>query len=217
MSNMHDLPQALMRGPGLGPKPTRAQKPRPVSKREAMLPEIPNPWGLSALQCEVLRLKVLGLDSIEIGERLCISFKTVATHLSRLKERMGVDSPMQAALLWDRHFRAVAAAAAGSAEVKAGRVYLAGPMTGMEHLNFPAFHRFAASLRASGYEVINPAEINADPTEGWAACMRKDIAQLVTCSHIALMPGWEKSRGASLEAYIANNLGMRAIYLTEAS
>lgn len=91
------------------------------------------------------------------------------------------------------------------------RVYVAGPMTGIPELNFPAFHRAAASLRASGYTVINPAEINPDPDAKWEQCMREDIAQLVTCDAIALLPGWQKSRGATLEQHIAKQLGMREI------
>lgn len=88
------------------------------------------------------------------------------------------------------------------------RIYIAGPMSGLPDLNFPAFHAAAAQLRASGYDAVNPAEINADPNAGWEDCMRADIAQLVTCKAIALLPGWEKSRGARLEAHIADQLGM---------
>jgi hypothetical protein len=97
------------------------------------------------------------------------------------------------------------------------RLYLAGPMTGLPELNFPAFHAAAARLRESGYDVVNPAEINVDPSEGWAACLRKDIAQLVTCEGIALLPGWEKSRGARLEHRIATELGMREIFVNHHS
>ena len=92
------------------------------------------------------------------------------------------------------------------------RIYIAGPMTGLPDLNFPAFHAEAARLRALGYEVSNPAEINPDPTAGWEACMRADIAELVKCDGVALLPGWERSRGASLEAHIAHSLGMRLVY-----
>ena len=88
------------------------------------------------------------------------------------------------------------------------RLYLAGPMTGIEDLNFPAFHAEAARLRALGYTVINPAKINADPNAGWQACMRADIKQLVDCDGIALLDGWENSRGASLEHHIALSLEM---------
>lgn len=95
------------------------------------------------------------------------------------------------------------------------RIYLAGPMTGYEGLNFPAFHRAAAALREAGFDVVNPAEINTDPTARWEDCMRADIAQLVTCERIALLPGWEQSRGARIEASIANALGMPPMYLDQ--
>lgn len=88
------------------------------------------------------------------------------------------------------------------------RVYVAGPMTGLQDLNFPAFHAAALALRARGFEVINPAEINVDPKTSWAACMRQDIAQLVTCDAVVVLPRWEASKGASLEVYIAERLGM---------
>ena len=52
------------------------------------------------------------------------------------------------------------------------RTYIAGPMTGIEALNFPLFHRVAAELRARGIDAVNPAEINADSTATWHACMR---------------------------------------------
>jgi hypothetical protein len=87
------------------------------------------------------------------------------------------------------------------------KIYIAGPMTGLPELNFPAFHAAAAVLRERGHTVINPAEINLDVGADWADCMRADIAQLVTCDSICLLPGWEKSRGATLEHHIAAALG----------
>ena len=55
------------------------------------------------------------------------------------------------------------------------RIYIAGPMSNMPSLNFPAFHAEAARLRGLGYEVVNPAEVNPDPTAGWHA--RKDTGE----------------------------------------
>lgn len=92
--------------------------------------------------------------------------------------------------------------------LRAGRVYIAGPMTGYADLNFPAFHAEAKALRVAGLEVTNPAEINVDPNMGWSTCMRADIAQLVTCDRIHLLPGWSNSKGASLEHHIASELGL---------
>ena len=88
------------------------------------------------------------------------------------------------------------------------KTYIAGPMTGLPDLNFPAFHAAAAELRALGHTVVNPAEINPDHHMSWEACMRKDIAELVTCHHIHLLAGWEGSRGATLEHHIAERLGL---------
>jgi hypothetical protein len=88
------------------------------------------------------------------------------------------------------------------------RVYIAGPMTGLPDHNFPAFHAMAAQLRAQGLDAVNPAEINAGKDGAWADYMRADIAQLVTCDSLMLLPGWERSRGAKLEFRIAVELGM---------
>lgn len=88
------------------------------------------------------------------------------------------------------------------------RIYIAGPMTGLPELNFPAFHAAAAKLRGFGFEVVNPAEINVDPAGRWEDCMRADIRELVTCDAVALLPGWKQSRGAQLEHHIAQALGM---------
>lgn len=87
------------------------------------------------------------------------------------------------------------------------RIYLAGPCTGLPEFNYPAFHAEAARLRELGYHVENPAEINPDGGS-WGDCMRRDLAQLVTCDAIALLPGWIDSRGATLERYVAFQLGM---------
>lgn len=90
------------------------------------------------------------------------------------------------------------------------KLYLAGPMTGYPELNFPAFHAAAAQLRAAGYEVVNPAELNLDPSTPWRVCMQIDIRELVLCEGIALLPAWERSKGALLEYRIATGLDMPA-------
>lgn len=97
------------------------------------------------------------------------------------------------------------------------KIYIAGPMTGLPDLNFPAFHGEASWLRAMGNEVINPAEVNPDPATKWEDCMRADIAQLVTCDGIHMLAGWEKSRGATLEHHIALSLGMEITFSPRAA
>lgn len=89
------------------------------------------------------------------------------------------------------------------------RLYIAGPMSGLPELNFPAFHAAAARLRAAGHEAINPAEINVDPASGWAECLKADIPQLLRCDGLVCLPGWVASRGARLEVHIAAELALQ--------
>lgn len=89
------------------------------------------------------------------------------------------------------------------------KLYIAGPMSGYPELNFPAFHAEAARLRALGYEIVNPAEIDVGPNPDWLTAMRADIKQLVDCDGIALLPGADQSPGARLEQTIARGLGLR--------
>lgn len=88
-------------------------------------------------------------------------------------------------------------------------------MTGHPDLNFPLFHAEAKRLRSVGHEIVNPAEINVDPAKGWEDSMRADIAELVTCQAIAMLPGWQQSRGATLEHHIATQLGLEVIHLSQ--
>lgn len=96
------------------------------------------------------------------------------------------------------------------------RVYLAGPISGMPENNFPAFHRAAADLRAAGHEVFNPAEFGAEKSESdRRAILRDELAWI--CDHaeaIALMPGWERSRGATAELALANAIDLKVLRLT---
>lgn len=88
------------------------------------------------------------------------------------------------------------------------RIYLAGPMTGLQDFNYPAFHAEAARLRALGYQVENPAE-NPEPACGsWAMYMRAALRQLLTCDRVALLPGWEGSKGAREEVRVSATLGI---------
>lgn len=98
----------------------------------------------------------------------------------------------------------------------AKRVYLAGPMTGLPDLNYPAFHAKAAELRARGWHVENPADNPEPPCGTWNGYVRMGIWQLTTCEAIYLLPGWTSSKGACLEFSIAQALGLEVIEGTPA-
>jgi len=94
---------------------------------------------------------------------------------------------------------------------RANRLYLAGPMTGFEDFNFPAFNKMAAELRARGYVVENPAEHGVVDGADWADYMAYDLTRFGLCGQVAVLPGWEISKGARLEVHIARELGMKVV------
>jgi hypothetical protein len=91
------------------------------------------------------------------------------------------------------------------------RIFVAGPMSDLPAMNYPAFHAASARLRAMGYHVENPAENPKPPCGTWAGYMRLSIPQLLTCDFVATLPGWVKSRGATIEVGIAYALAMPVI------
>jgi hypothetical protein len=100
-------------------------------------------------------------------------------------------------------------------------LYIAGPMTGIQEFNFPAFRQAAQQLRDAGHVVVSPHEwplpcgcVDLPPRCGavdhaWAEFLRSDLIVLLNHAEgVALLPGWEKSRGATLEVHVAEALGM---------
>ena len=91
------------------------------------------------------------------------------------------------------------------------KLYLAGPMRGYAEFNFPAFREAASKLREAGYKVWSPAE--HDEAEGFNPLtdvaqplkyyMKHDLPAVLDADAIAVLPGWEKSRGATLEVHVA--------------
>jgi hypothetical protein len=95
-------------------------------------------------------------------------------------------------------------------------------MTGLPQFNFPLFHSAAAKLRAAGFNIISPAELDSPQVqaeamasttgqldaagkiagETWGQILARDV-QIVAdqVQGIIFLPGWSKSRGAQLEAF----------------
>ena len=92
------------------------------------------------------------------------------------------------------------------------RIYISGPMTGHEDHNFPAFHAAAERFRKAGWEVANPAENFGGRTDlPRETYLRADVILLAQCDAIALLPGWQDSRGARLECLLARELGIEVL------
>lgn len=103
------------------------------------------------------------------------------------------------------------------------KVYIAGPMTGKENYNFEAFEK--AREAWSNHEVWTPFDSNdlvwqrhfgkdfdpftdkcdyGDPLI--AEMIGENLKALASCDGIALLPGWQDSRGSKLEIHLAKLL-----------
>lgn len=104
------------------------------------------------------------------------------------------------------------------------KAYIAGPMTGIPAFNIPAFDEAARDLRAFGWEVVSPAELDDPETrrialaspdgapgsgsangETWGDFLARDVKLLADggIDAVYVLPGWERSKGARLETYVA--------------
>ncbi|MFB7798961.1 DUF4406 domain-containing protein [Isoptericola sp. NPDC056134] len=93
------------------------------------------------------------------------------------------------------------------------KVYLSGPMTGYPEQNYPAFFAAESVLADLGHLVCNPARQPERAT--WADYLRADLADVLVADALAVLPGWEASRGAQLEVHVAHALGVPVIPLDQ--
>jgi hypothetical protein len=115
------------------------------------------------------------------------------------------------------------------------KIYVAGPMRGIPEFNFPAFMKAADKLRDEGHYVFNPAErdIKEHGPQVAYGNMTGDLEQ-ATREHgfnlrdalcddltfickeadaVALLPGWQRSKGATAERATAEALGLQILEL----
>ena len=95
------------------------------------------------------------------------------------------------------------------------KLYIAGPMTGLPEFNYPAFEAARLELQRAGYEVLCPTDSEQHNDTGapqtWDWYMRHAIRMVLDADGIALLPGWEQSRGAGVEVNLAFELGVEFI------
>ena len=97
-------------------------------------------------------------------------------------------------------------------------VYLSGKMTGLEQSEYERnFKNGADFYKACGFLVVNPCDLSAEvqrekenPT--YEDYMQKDLEALRTCTHIAMLEGWESSPGARRERAEAERLGLEIMF-----
>lgn len=99
-------------------------------------------------------------------------------------------------------------------------IYIAGPMSGIPDHNFPAFDDAAERFRSLGWHVVNPAEMERVSKDDrppdnipirpdqYRVYMLRDLSAICSCTAIALLPGWEKSRGVKVELALARLINL---------
>lgn len=87
-------------------------------------------------------------------------------------------------------------------------VFVNGSMMAPASNRLQSFQRAAEQLRQHGYTVTNPVELAVDNPLNKEAHLRSDIAALLACDTMALLPGWHASKDAQLLTSIAARLGM---------
>lgn len=114
------------------------------------------------------------------------------------------------------------------------RLYIAGPMTGIPQFNFPAFDAMAARLRSANYTPVSPAELDSPSDRAaalaspdgsmlsygkgskktWGDFLARDV-KLITdggIEGVVVLKGWQASRGARLETFVANGIHGLPVY-----
>lgn len=96
------------------------------------------------------------------------------------------------------------------------RVYIAGPMRGYKYYNFDAFDRMEQQIRCAGHIPISPAQLdrqndfnpyNLPEDHDWNSLsgldlkeiIKRDVDAVQSCDAYVMLPGWEKSKGATAE------------------
>ena len=95
-------------------------------------------------------------------------------------------------------------------EIIKEKVYISGPIAGYDMAERKlAFLKVQHMLETLGYQAVNPFDNGVPDDEHWSVHMKADIAMLVQCDAIYMMPGWELSKGCKLELDVATSCGIR--------
>lgn len=90
-------------------------------------------------------------------------------------------------------------------------LFISGPISGVPDYGMN-FGRASKELVDAGYEIMTPVNNRpwvVDEDEAlWTSYMRASLRQLLRCHGVALLEGWQYSRGAQVEKALADSLGI---------
>lgn len=108
------------------------------------------------------------------------------------------------------------------------KVYISGPITGIENDNRDEFKMYSKKFSDLGFETINPHDLftkeevedlkircfiknEITENEMWVIFMKKDLPEMFKCDFVAVLKNWNKSKGANLEVHNAKELYMPVV------
>lgn len=112
------------------------------------------------------------------------------------------------------------------------KIYLSGPISGLTpseyHENFEKAEEY---IKANGHEPLSPLNVKACKEEScqkkpeykesgeylhsWECYLKYDLLAMLECEGIIMLPGWESSKGATLEHETAQKAGMMVFLMHE--
>ena len=96
------------------------------------------------------------------------------------------------------------------------KIYISGKISGTNLTETrKRFASVAKAMKRIGVEPVNPFENGLTEHDTWEAHIVKDIATLLQCKAIYMLQGWQESKGARIEHYIATEIGMPIMYEIE--
>lgn len=98
------------------------------------------------------------------------------------------------------------------------RIYISGPISGREREEYMRqFSKAEEYLRGHGLQTVNPTRLLpcrwlwVYRLMGYRLTLLYDLFFLMRCQGVYMLDGWQQSRGARIERYVADTLGMAVI------
>ena len=96
------------------------------------------------------------------------------------------------------------------------KIYISGKISGLPTDQVTAkFQQAEQQIQAFGHEPVNPINNGLGSEASWNEHLVADVALLLECDAIYFLPDWVESRGARIEAKIAQEYGLEILHLPE--